>query len=189
MRRFDEVITERLLLRRWRDADREPYAAMNADPRVRRHLPELVDRAGSDASITHFETTFDRNGFGVWALELLETGAFVGFTGLNPMPDDVPGAGGWEVGRRPALETWHQGFATEAGRGALEPALTAPDDGGAGLSVVWSLTAELDEPSIAVMRRLGMAVVARADHPAVEPGHPLRPHVFYRIESPRHHAM
>ena len=34
-----EIETDRLLLRRWRDADREPFARMNADPAVMEHFP------------------------------------------------------------------------------------------------------------------------------------------------------
>ena len=100
--RFDTIRTERLLMRRWREADRDPYAAMNADPEVMRYFPAHLrpDRAGSDAGIDRMEALFDRQGFGLWALELAGTGEFLGFTGLNPMPEGVPGAGGMEVGWR-----------------------------------------------------------------------------------------
>ncbi len=100
VRRFDEIRTARLLMRRWRDEDRAPYAAMNADSAVMRYFPAPLDMAASDASIDRFETLFDRQGFGLWALERLDTGGFIGFTGLNPMPEGVPGAGGVEVGCR-----------------------------------------------------------------------------------------
>ena len=62
---------------------------------------------------------FDRHGFGFWALEVAATGTFVGFTGLNPLPDGVPGAGGMEVGWRLARHAWHHGYLTEAARAAL----------------------------------------------------------------------
>ena len=93
------------------------------------------------------------------------------------MPDGVPGAGGMEVGWRLARHAWHQGYATEAAVAAVGVAFQ-----GAGLAEVWSMTAAVNEPSQAVMRRLGMAQHARFDHPAIEAGHPLRPHVAYRLE-------
>src|ERR1700735_1130175 len=92
--RFDTLRTDRLLMRRWREADRDPHAAMHADPGVMRYSPAVADRAASDASIGRMEALFDRQGFGLWALELAETGEFLGFTGLNPIPARVPGGGG-----------------------------------------------------------------------------------------------
>ena len=182
VRRFDTIRTDRLVLRRWRDADRAPYAAMNADPAVMRYFPATMDRGASDASADVIEERFERQGFGLWALELarpapgLEAGAFIGFTGLNPMPDGVPGAGGMEVGWRLAERAWHHGYATEAATAAVDVAFN-----GVGLTELWSMTAVLNEPSQAVMRRLGMTRYAYFDHPRIESGHPIRPHVVYRL--------
>jgi RimJ/RimL family protein N-acetyltransferase len=182
VRRFDTIRTDRLVLRRWRDADRAPYAAMNADPAVMRYFPATMDRGASDASADVIEERFERQGFGLWALELarpapgLKAGAFIGFTGLNPMPDGVPGAGGMEVGWRLAERAWHHGYATEAATAAVDVAFN-----GVGLTELWSMTAVLNEPSQAVMRRLGMTRYAYFDHPRIEPGHPIRPHVVYRL--------
>jgi RimJ/RimL family protein N-acetyltransferase len=176
MRRFDVVRTERLIMRRWRDADRDPFAAMNADPEVMRYFPASLDRAASDALADRIEELFQRQGFGLWALEVAGTGRFIGFTGLNPMPAGGPGAGGLEVGWRLARHAWHQGYASEAAAASAGVAFQ-----GAGLDELWSITAVLNEPSQAVMRRLGMTLQARFDHPEVEAGHPLRPHVAYRL--------
>ena len=176
MIRFDELRTERLLLRRWRDSDREPFAALNADPEVRRYFPWVQDRAASDASIDLYEERFASQGFGLWALELLDTGEFIGYTGLNPLPGDVPGAGGMEVGWRLARRAWGHGYATEAGTAAVEVGLDR-----VGLGEVFSITAVLNVPSQAVMRRLGMKLYTSFDHPRIDSGHPLRPHVLYHL--------
>jgi RimJ/RimL family protein N-acetyltransferase len=176
---FDSIHTERLLMRRWRDADRGPFAAMNADPEVMRYFPAALDRVASDGFLDRMEALFQRQGFGLWALEEAATGRFLGFTGLNPMPPGVPGAGGMEVGWRLAAHAWHQGFATEAATAAVGVAF-----GGAGLAEIWSITAVSNEPSQAVMRRLGMTLQAYFDHPRIKPGHPLRPHVAYRLGRP-----
>jgi len=177
--RFDTIRTDRLLMRRWLDSDREPFAALNADPETMRFFSATLDRAASDAYVDLIESRFERQGYGLWALELPETGEFIGFTGLNPMPDDVPGGGGMEVGWRLAKRAWHRGYATEAARAALDVAFL-----GACLAEIWSMTAVLNEPSQAVMRRLGLREVARFDHPRVPPGHPVRPHVTYHLASP-----
>lgn len=176
MRNFDEVRTERLLLRRWRDSDRAPFAELNADPEVMRYFPAPLDRAASDRSVDRIEQRLEEQGFGLWALEVLADGEFIGFTGLNPMPEGIPGAGGQEVGWRLARHAWHHGYATEAARAALDVGLVQ-----LGLPVIWSMTAVLNRPSEAVMQRLGMVRDGTFDHPGIEAGHPLRPHVLYRI--------
>jgi RimJ/RimL family protein N-acetyltransferase len=177
--RFHSIRTERLLMRRWLDSDREPFAALNADPETMRYFPATLDRAASDAYVDQIESRLEQQGYGLWALEIPETGEFIGFTGLNPLPHDVPGGGGMEVGWRLAKRAWHQGYATEAARAALDVAFL-----GAGLPEVWSMTAVLNDPSQAVMRRLGLSEVARFNHPRVPVGHLLQPHVTYHLASP-----
>ncbi len=172
--RFDTIRTDRLVMRRWLESDRVPFAALNADPQTMRFFPQTLDQAASDALADRIEMLFDQQGYGLWALEVAQTGEFIGFTGLNPMPDGVPGAGGVEVGWRLAGHAWHHGYATEAARAALAVAFD-----GVGLTEIWSMTAVLNEPSQAVMRRLGLTEVARFNHPRVPAGHPLHPHVTY----------
>ena len=174
--RFDTMSTDRLLMRRWLESDREPFAALNGDPETMRYFAATLSRVQSDAFVDRIESLFDEQGFGLWALEIAETGEFIGFTGLNPMPDGVPGAGGLEIGWRLAKHAWHRGYATEAANAALGVAF-----GGLGLAEIWSMTAVLNEPSQAVMRRLGMTEVDRFDHPKVPAGHPIQPHVTYHL--------
>jgi RimJ/RimL family protein N-acetyltransferase len=177
--RFDRLQTGRLIMRRWQESDRAPFADLNADPETMRFFPNTLDRAASDAMIEIIETRFGRQGFGFWALEVAATGTFIGFTGLNLLPDGVPGAGGMEVGWRLARHAWHHGYATEAARAALGVAFD-----NMGLPEIWSMTAVLNEPSQAVMRRLGMTLYGHFDHPRIEAGHPVRPHVVYRLARP-----
>ncbi|MGN6794442.1 MAG: GNAT family N-acetyltransferase [Streptosporangiaceae bacterium] len=179
MPRFDMVRTDRLLMRRWLDSDREQFAALNADPETMRYFPATIDRAASDAFVEVIEARFEQQGYGLWALEVIETSQFIGFTGLNPMPDDVPGAGGVEVGWRLAKYAWHLGYATEAAKAALGVAF-----GGVGMTEIWSMTAVLNEPSQAVMQRIGLTEVGRFDHPRIQVGDPLRPHVTYHLSRP-----
>jgi RimJ/RimL family protein N-acetyltransferase len=178
--RFDTITTERLLMRRWRDSDREPFAELNGDPETLRFFPATLDRAASDAFVDVIEARFEHQGFGLWALEITDTGEFIGYTGLNPLPADVPGGGGMEIGWRLAKRFWRHGYATEAATAALSVAFD-----GALLPEVWSMTAVLNEPSQAVMRRIGLTQVDRFEHPRIPAGNPLRPHVMYHGGRPR----
>lgn len=163
--------TERLVLRRWRDSDREPFAALNADPVVMEHLPATLTREQSDALVDRVEAHFDEHGYGLWAVEA--DGAFVGFTGLVWQRYDASSTPALEVGWRLARQAWGHGFATEAATAALARGLEAVD-------VVVSTTALTNLRSQRVMQRLGMRRVLEFDHPQVPQGHPVRPHVLYR---------
>jgi RimJ/RimL family protein N-acetyltransferase len=174
VRRFDELVTARLRMRRWQFADRACFATMNADPEVMRYFPAPLDRAASDALVDRIESRFEAQGFGLWALERRDDRVFLGFAGLNPMPSGTPGAGEMEVGWRLARHAWGAGYASEAGLEALRVAL-----GPAGLHRVWSITAVGNTRSQAVMRRLGLVEHSRFRHPGLTDEHELSQHVAY----------
>jgi RimJ/RimL family protein N-acetyltransferase len=168
--------TGRLRLRQWRDADREPFAAMNADPRVMEHFRAPLSREESDGLAARFAKAIDARGWGLWAVEGKGDGRFLGFVGLTPVPDDMPFAPAVEIGWRLAAEAWGAGYATEAAREALRVAFETLE-----LREVVSYTALTNQRSMAVMRRLGMREDGAFDHPLVAEGHRLRPHRLFRL--------
>jgi anti-anti-sigma factor len=172
-----ELRTERLLLRRWRRDDREPFAAMNADPVVMEHFPEVLSKSESDAFVDRIEARFDEFGYGLWVVEVPGHAAFIGFVGLAPVPEELPFAPAMEVGWRLARPYWGVGYASEGARAAL--ACGSEDFG---ITEYVSMTAKTNLRSQRVMRRLGMTRHARDDfdHPRIPVGHPLRAHVLYR---------
>lgn len=174
-----EILTDRLIMRRWREEDREPFARMGQDTRVMEYFPALMSRSESDALADRADGWFDLLGFGLWALELRSTGQFIGFTGLAPLPDDILGAGRIEIGWRLAAEHWHQGLATEAASAALDLGF-----GRFALPRVESITAQTNARSQAVMLRLGMRRAAVFEHPRIPEGSPLRTHVHFTLERP-----
>ncbi len=141
-----EVRTERLILRRWRDTDREPFAQLNADAEVMRYFPAPLSHEQSDALAARADVMFDVHGYGLWALERLDTGEFIGFTGLAPMLEGVSGSGEVEVGWRLAQSAWGHGFATEAATAALRFGFET-----LGLAEVNSITAVVNIRSRSVM--------------------------------------
>jgi len=173
-----EIRTSRLLLRQWRDEDREPYAALNTDLEVMRYFPGPQDRATSDRSIDAWSADIRERGWSNWAVEMVDTGSFVGFIGLSVPKRALPFMPCVELGYRLARKFWQQGLATEGARAALAAGFTQ-----LGLEEIVSFTALLNEPSQAVMRRIGMVNTGEDfEHPALPPGHPLRPHVLYKIK-------
>ena len=165
------IRTERLLLRRWCEEDRAPFAAMNADPVVMEYMIAPLTREQSDAFVDRIEAGFEQHGFGLWAVEV--DGRLAGFTGLS-VPTGLPPCPCVEVGWRLATWAWGHGYATEAARAAIA-AGDVPE--------VVSFTSATNLRSQAVMRRLGMRAdpAGDFDHPRVPEGWPLRRHVLYRL--------
>jgi RimJ/RimL family protein N-acetyltransferase len=171
--------TERLLLREWRDDDREPFAVLNADPEVASFLSAPLSRADSDALVGRIVAHWRDDGFGLWAVERVEDGAFLGFTGLA-VPAWAPGPE-TEIGWRLARPAWGHGYATEAAEASVRFAFES-----LGLDDLVSYTTIANVRSRRVMEKLGMA---RSDpaapfdflHPRLDPDHPLRAHVTYRL--------
>lgn len=175
---MSELTTERLLLRQWKDSDREPFAALNADPVVMEHFPAIRTRAESDELVDRATVSIERSGFGLWAAEVRATGQFIGFIGLAVPSFEASFLPGIEIGWRLAKDAWGNGYATEGARAALAHAF-----GPAGLDEVLSWTTTTNKPSQRVMERIGMThdEAGDFDHPRIPAGHPLQRHVLYRI--------
>jgi ribosomal-protein-alanine N-acetyltransferase len=173
--------TERLLLRQWRDEDLEPFAALNADPVVMERFPSTLTRAESDALVARIRTGFAEHGYGLWALDVKETGEFIGFTGLALQTFPAPFNPSVEVGWRLQRSAWGRGYASEAARAALGVGFHE-----FGLDEIVSMTAVTNLRSQRVMERIGMTRDPADDflHPNVPDGHRVQPHVLYRIARP-----
>jgi ribosomal-protein-alanine N-acetyltransferase len=177
----DTLETDRLVMRRWRPADREPFAALNADPEVMRYFPSTMSREESDALVDRIEVDFEQFGFGAWALEVRANGELIGFTGLAVPRFDAPFVPAVEVGWRLARSAWGKGYASEAARAALAEGFDTY-----GLEEIVSFTYEGNLRSRAVMERLGMSCdpADGFEHPGL-PGHRLSHHVLYRLPAQR----
>lgn len=173
--------TERLLLRGWQASDREPFAALNADPRVGEMLGGTLTRAQSDALVDSIVGRWRTHGSSLWAVERAADGELIGAVGLS-IPSFAPEPT-VEVGWRLAVPAWQHGYATEAARAALRFGFEV-----LGQDEIVSYTAAINARSRRVMERLGMA---RRDpslaydflHPRLGEGDPLRPHVTYRLSA------
>ena len=172
------LTTARLRLRQWREEDLAPFAALNADPQVMEFFPKVLTRAESDAVAGRIRDHFARHGFGFWAVEAPGVADFVGFVGLAVPSFEAHFTPCVEIGWRLAREHWGHGYATEAASAAL-----AFGFGDRALEEIVAFTVPANIPSRRVMGRLGMRRLPADDfeHPAIPEGHPLRPHVLYRL--------
>jgi RimJ/RimL family protein N-acetyltransferase len=173
------VKTERLILRHWRESDREPFARINADPMVMKFMPRLFSKLESDSMADRIEAHFRQLGFGFCAVELRSNGSFLGFIGLSVPSFEAPFTPCVELGWRLATHCWGQGLATEGARAIVHDGFTA-----LGLDEAVSFTVPANLRSRRVMEKLGMThnPIDDFDHPRLPVGHPLRRHVLYRLK-------
>jgi len=170
--------TARLSLRQWRPEDLAPYAALNADPLVMEHYPRVLTREESDASAARIAGTLGEQRFGLWAVEVVGRHSFIGYVGLAEPRFTAPFTPCVEIGWRLAHEHWGRGYAIEAATAVCDYAF-----GPLGLDELVSFTTPGDWRSSRVMETLGMRrdPTEDFDHPGLALGHPLRPHVLYRM--------
>jgi RimJ/RimL family protein N-acetyltransferase len=172
-----EFETTRLRLRQWRAPDREPFAALNADPSVMEYFPALMDHTASDAMANRCQSLIAERGWGLWAAEAKANHAFIGFVGLNIPTAALPFNPCIEIGWRLACPYWGAGLATEAAKAVLEVGFNQ-----LGLPEIVSFTSLRNLRSQAVMKKLGMRESgASFDYPSIPIGNPLRAHCLYRL--------
>jgi RimJ/RimL family protein N-acetyltransferase len=172
--------TRRLAFRVWQERHRAPWAAMNADPEVRRFFVSVLDEAQSSASMEAWRLQFEQQGWSNWAIELIASGEFIGFIGLSRPRGPLPFGPCVEIGWRLKRQAWGNGYATEGARECLRIGFERLE-----LDRIVSFTALTNLPSIAVMQRIGMHdAQADFDHPNVPAGHALSRHCLYTIARP-----
>lgn len=170
--------TERLLLRRWKEKDREHFAAINADPEVMEHLPATLTPEESDQLLRRIDRQFEEFGFGLWAVEIKWAKKFIGYCGLVVPTFQTHFTPAVEIGWRFAKDQWGSGYAREAAKAVLDFGFEE-----AGLEQILAWTIPVNQRSQRVMERLGMSRAPELDfdHPRLLHSERLKRHVVYRI--------
>ncbi len=171
------VKTDRLILREWCEEDRKPFARMNGDPIVMEFLPRSLDEKASNKLVDRFQRHFDEHGYGLYAVEVAETGQFAGFVGLNNVAFEAPFVPATEIAWRLDYEFWGKGLGSEAAQAVLEHGLKTLK-----LKEIVSFTVHDNTRSIHLMEKIGLErdEAADFDFPALRKGHPLGRFVLYR---------
>lgn len=173
--------TSRLILRKWKSEDLQPYADLCADAKVMRYFvtPLSFEESRSREQANIIDNLIAERGWGFWAVELKSTGQFIGFVGLHYQDENsgIPNAPFVEIGWRLASEHWGLGYAPEAAQKALEFAFEELDS-----PKVYAFTTKTNLPSQRVMTKLGMTDTKQDfNHPKVAADHPLVRHCLYGI--------
>ena len=170
------IETDRLILRLWKSEDLPFFTEMNKDPRVMRYFPAILTDEQTESFYNRIQSEFERNGWGLYAVELKSNGTFIGYVGLHEIGFDADFTPGVEIGWRLATDFHNQGLATEAAKEVLKLARQY------GLQRLYSFTTKQNAPSERVMQKIGMTKVGEFEHPNLSTDSPLRTHVLYQID-------
>ncbi|KXF80443.1 GNAT family N-acetyltransferase [Enterovibrio coralii] len=169
--------TARLLLRPFTEEDREPFAALNADPDVMKHFPATLSHAESDDVLLRISRKWQEYGISYWAIRLKSTDEFIGTVGINFTDYLVLGEYVYEIGWRISPKHQRKGYAKEAAQEALRIAFEEMNIG-----KVVSFTVLDNLPSQGVMQSLGMENTGEQfAHPLIEESHRCSMHCLYSL--------
>jgi len=175
--------TERLIIRNWKEEDRDLFHLINSDDQVMKYFPFKRGREASDKMMDELKVDITKHGFGYTALEIKDTGECIGFCGLHycKAAPIIP-VEAIEIGWRLAPQYWGKGYVTEAALRLLGFGFDKLN-----LDEIISFTVHNNQKSFAVMQRIGMVrdKAMDFDHPLVPDTHPhFKRHLFYRIKTP-----
>jgi len=168
------IETSRLLLRDWKKKDIQAFAEMNRDPDVMKYFLKPLTEKESLEFYNRIQDEFSKCGYGLYAVEKKEDGAFIGYTGFHHIPFDIDFALEIEIGWRIKHDEWNKGYATEAAQACL---LYAKEH--LPFETIWSFTSIPNKSSERVMQKIGMEKVKTFPHPLVPDNHPLKEHILY----------
>lgn len=171
------IETERLILRSWRMTDRAVFAEINSNNKVMRYFPKPLSIDESNGFVDRINSEFEETGFGLYAVEIKETGEFIGYLGFHRFAFDVPFSPRWEIGWRISDKFWNKGYATEAAMACIKYAQEKKL-----CNRLYSFTAVPNIASENVMKRIGMSFEGLFMHPALAEGHWLKEHKLYSLD-------
>ena len=152
------IETERLILRKYTRDDVDGLLEILSDPETMRHYPSVYDRAGAERWLDWCFESYQRSGFGLWAIELKKSGEFIGDTGLTMqnIDDDVLPEIGYHINKK----YWRRGFAKEAASAVRDWAFSNTD-----LDAVYSYMKYSNSPSYHTAQSIGMIKVGEYPSP------------------------
>ncbi len=172
------IETDRLILRTWHTADLEPMCAINQDPRVMEHFPELQGVDETKSLIDKINKQYANNGYTLYVTELKKTGEFIGFIGLFTVGFEAHFTPATEIGWRLGFNHWGKGYATEGAKGVLRYGFCELD-----LPEIVSFAVVDNKRSTRVMEKIGLRHNPSDDfdHPNLDLENRLCRHVLYRL--------
>lgn len=169
--------SSRLGFRNWKEEDIPMMAAINSDARVMEYFPSTQNLEQTTDFVKRMQKEFEEKGFCYFAIDKLENGELIGFTGLHEQTYEADFTPCIDIGWRIKQEEWNKGYATEAAKRCLEFAF-----GELGLITIKAVAPVINIRSVHVMKKMGMGFIKTFKHPLLEHDERLRECVLYEIK-------
>ncbi len=173
------IETPRLKLRDWKQTDLASFIKMNADEEVMKYFPKTLSAEETTVFYESIIAELKECGFGLYAVEIKENEEFIGFIGFHRATFEADFTPCVEIGWRLKKEAWGKGYATEGAVSCLEYGFSK-----LGFNDIYSFTADVNEASQNVMKKIGMNFINTFNHPKIETGSKLRKHVLFHCRKP-----
>ncbi len=170
--------SERLGFRNWIENDRAEFALLNADPEVMAHFPNTLTTEASNALLDRLQDHFEHHGYTYFAVEILETGAFIGFIGMAYQDYESAVTPATDIGWRLKKSAWGKGYATEGAKRCLKYAFEEH-----ALERIIATCTLQNKSSENVMQKIGMTRKGKFDHPKLENFPALKTCLWYEIKN------
>lgn len=171
--------SERLGFRLWQEEDLIPFATMNSNSKVMEFFPKTLSAEESNQFVIKIKKMFEEHSYGLYAVDELETGEFIGFIGFWFTSFESYFTPALEIGWRIGSKKWGKGYATEGAKSCLEFGFRTFN-----FPEIYSLTSKINLRSERVMQKIGMQKIDEFEHPKIKDGNKLKKHVLYKIENP-----
>jgi RimJ/RimL family protein N-acetyltransferase len=169
----------RLGFRNWTEPDVPKMIKISGDPEVMEFFPAPATPAQTSDFIHRMKQEFEEKGYCYFAVDLLETGELIGFTGLLAQNYEAPFTPCVDIGWRLSPKYWYNGYATEGAKRCLEYAFFELQ-----LKRIVATAPKINQRSIAVMEKIGMHWKLDFRHPRLKDHPHLEECVCYEMQAP-----
>ncbi len=155
--------SNRLGFRNWTKNDLKVLSEMNSDPEVMEHFPSTLHEKESKNLLKRLIKHYDEKGYTYFAVEILETGEWVGFIGLAYQTYKTKFSPGVDIGWRLKKSAWGMGYATEGAKKCLEYAFNNLK-----INKIFAICTIKNKNSEKVMKKIGMIKKGEFKHPQLK---------------------
>lgn len=170
--------SERLGFRNWQESDIPKMAKLNANPNVMEFFPSTQNETQTANFVHRMQQHCDEKGFCYFAVDILETGDFIGFIGMMSQDYEAPFTPCVDIGWRLVEQFWNNGYATEGANACLDFAFNTLK-----INTIISVASEINVNSTNVMRKIGMIKIGNFEHPKLLGNERLKNCVWYEIKN------
>ncbi len=169
--------SERLGFRAWKSTDLPKLFVINSNSKVMEFFPNKPSLKETEGFIERMNTQYKESQYCYFAVEVIETGDFIGFIGLSKQTYEADFTPCVDIGWRLDEQFWYKGYATEGAKASLHYAFKTLK-----LNEVVAVCPKVNTKSEQVMKKIGMQKITEFKHVFLKDNPNLEVCVLYKIK-------